>query len=130
MSEDEIKGAIAVHMGWQWWHSLPPYGERNWLVKDAEIFIDRYPEWKRGRMDGLKNDYGLVPDYANSLDAMAQVEAVIADRGKSGLYYVAIKNIIEAEAEASGESWNGFDLIIASARTRALAALAVLDGAK
>jgi hypothetical protein len=125
MSEDEIKGAIAVYMGWQWWHSLHPYRERNWLVKDAEIFIDRYPEWKRGRMDGLKNDYGLVPDYANSLDAMAQVEAVIAERGRQNDYALEIIILLKENGDGSLEGY--FNVATCNARTRALAALAVLE---
>jgi hypothetical protein len=65
-----------------------------------------------------------APDYTVDLNAMAQVEAVIAERGLAKEYVFEIA--LQTRTDVTGWETN-WQMITTQARTRALAALAVLE---
>jgi len=106
LSDEQIRTRLAVAMGWV-------IDEASGMPKSIEYF----PADHEGK--------SYIPDPLKDLNAMRLVEAVIGERGLTYEYTLALMKACDVSVPII---WDGLHRVATCpARTRALAALAVLE---
>lgn len=124
----QLRRALMLALGWQWWHSEVSFVPCNTLV-DPIVPLPYLTGLVKGYEYGSEEGLSDLPPYDESLDLMAKLESKLYEMGLAPQYEVYLSHLIYAQVFPAPYAQLGSTWIDATAPAllRARAALLTLE---